>query len=54
MVHKKAISKQQIQKLFDWGELGLADTKNPAQPQGQFGFTLNCFLEDEDEKINVQ
>ena len=44
LVHKKAISKQQIQKLFDWGELGLADTKNPAQPQRTFWFYLELFF----------
>ena len=30
MVHKKAMSKQQTQKLFESGELGPADTKDPA------------------------
>ena len=44
LVHKKAISKQQIQKLFDCGELGLADTKNPAQLQRTTWFYLGLFF----------
>lgn len=31
VVHKEAISKQQVEKLFQSGELGPADTKDPAQ-----------------------
>ena len=37
IVHKKAISKQQVEKLFQSGELGPADTKDPAQPRGRRG-----------------
>ena len=44
LVHKKAISRQQIQKLFDCGELGLADTKNPAQLQRTTWFYLGLFF----------
>ncbi|XP_068684815.1 uncharacterized protein [Montipora foliosa] len=44
LVHKKAISKQQIQRLFDCGELGLADTKNPAQLQRTTWFYLGLFF----------
>ena len=31
IVHKKAMSKDQIQRLFESGELGPADSQNPAQ-----------------------
>ena len=44
LVHKKAISKQQIQKLFDCGELGLADTNNPAHLQRTTWFYLGLFF----------
>ncbi|XP_068720785.1 uncharacterized protein [Montipora capricornis] len=44
LVQRKAISKQQIQKLFDSGELGLADTKNPAQLQRTTWFYLGLFF----------
>jgi len=33
VVHKKAISKEQVKKLFESGELGPADSLNPAQLQ---------------------
>ena len=33
IVHKKAVSKDQIQRLFESGELGPADSQNPAQLQ---------------------
>ena len=33
VVHKKAISKEQMKKLFESGELGPADSLNPAQLQ---------------------
>ena len=33
VVHRKAIWKQQVEKLFQRGELGPADTKDPAQFQ---------------------
>ena len=44
IVHKKAISKQQIQKLFESGELGPADTKDPAQLQRTAWFYLALFF----------
>ena len=55
VVHKKAISKQQVEKLFQSGELGLADTKDPAQLQRTAWFYLGiyfrrCGLLQEDEK----
>ena len=43
IVHKKAISKQQIQKLFESGELDPADTKNPSQLQRTAWFYLGLF-----------
>ena len=42
IVHKKTI--QQIQKLFDSGELGLADTKDPEKLQGTAWFYLGLFF----------
>ena len=44
IVHKKAISKQQIQKLFESGELGPANTKDPAQLQRMAWFYLGLFF----------
>ena len=54
LVHKKAISKQQIQKLFDCGNLDSLTQRIPHSYKGQLGFTLEGFLQDEDEKINVK
>ena len=44
MVHKKAISKQQVEKLFQSGELGPADTKDPAQLQRTAWFYLGIYF----------
>ena len=37
VVHKKAISKEELKKLFESGELGPADSLNPAQLQFYLG-----------------
>ena len=53
VVHKKAISKEQVKKLFESGELGPADGLNPAQLQRTtYGSTSASFLEDEDVKTS--
>ena len=44
VVHKKAISKQQVEKLFQSGELGPADTKDPAQLQRTAWFYLGIYF----------
>ena len=44
IVHKKAISKQQVEKLFQSGELGPADTKDPAQLQRTAWFYLGIYF----------
>lgn len=44
LVHKRAISKEQIQKLYDSGELGSADSKNPAQLQRTAWLYLGLFF----------
>ena len=44
IVHKKAVSKDQIQRLFESGELGLADSQNPAQLQRTAWFYLTLFF----------
>ena len=44
VVHKKAISKQQVEKLFQSGELGPADTKDPAQLQRTAWFYLGVYF----------
>lgn len=55
VVHKRAITKEQIQKLYESGELGPADSKKiPLSSSEQLGFTLVCFSEDGDEKISVK
>ena len=43
IVHKKAVSKDQIQRLFESGELGPADSQNPAQLQRTAWFYLTLF-----------
>ena len=44
VVHKKAISKQQVTKLFQSDELGPAEAKDPAQFQRTAWFYLGiCF-----------
>ena len=43
-VHKKAISKEQVEKLFQSGELGPADTKDPAQLQKTAWFYLGIYF----------
>ena len=40
VVHKKAISKEQVKKLYESGELGPGDSLNPAQLQGRVGLVL--------------
>ena len=44
VVHKKAISKEQLKKLFESGELGPADSLNPAQLQRTAWFYLGLFF----------
>lgn len=44
VIHKKAITKEQIDKLFQSGELGLADTKDPAQLQRTAWFYIGLFF----------
>ncbi|KAJ7381532.1 hypothetical protein OS493_001682 [Desmophyllum pertusum] len=44
VVHKKPISKQQIQRLYECGELGPADSTNPAQLQRTAWFYLVLYL----------
>ena len=43
-MHKKAISKQQVEKLFRIGVLGRADTKDPAQLQRTAWFYLGIYF----------
>ncbi|PFX14624.1 Uncharacterized protein KIAA1958-like [Stylophora pistillata] len=44
VVHKKAISKQEVEKLFQSGELGPADNKDPAQLQRTTWFYLGIYF----------
>ncbi|XP_068686709.1 uncharacterized protein [Montipora foliosa] len=44
VVHKRAISKEQLKKLFESGELGPADSLNPAQLQRTARFYLGLFF----------
>ena len=44
IAHKKAVSKYQIQRLFESGELGPADSQNPAQLQRTAWFYLTRFF----------
>ena len=44
VVHKKAISEQQVENLFQSGELGPADTKDPAQLQRTAWFYLGIYF----------
>ena len=44
IVHKKAVSKDQIQRLFESGELGPADSQNPAQLQRTAWFYLTLYF----------
>jgi len=44
VVHKKAISKEQLKKLYDSGELGPADSLNPAQLQTMAWFYLGLLF----------
>ena len=44
VVHKKAVSKDQIQRLFERGELEPADSQNPAQLQRTAWFYLTLFF----------
>ena len=44
MVHKKPITKQQIQRLYECGELSLANSTNPAQLQRTVWFYLVLYF----------
>ena len=44
IVHKKAITKDQVRKLYDSGELGPADSQNPAQLQRTAWFYVALFF----------
>ena len=44
IVYKKAVSKDQIQRLFESGELGPADSQNPAKLQRTAWFYLTLFF----------
>ena len=44
VVHEKAISKRQVEKLFQSGELGRAETKDPAQLQRTTWFYLVIYF----------
>ena len=44
MVHKKPIAKQQIQRLYECGELGPANSTNPAQLQRTVWFYLVLYF----------
>ena len=44
VIHKKPINKEQIEKLFQSGELGPADTKDPAQLQRTAWFYIGLFF----------
>ena len=44
MVHKKPITKQQIQRLYECGELGPANSTNPAQLQRTVWFNLVLYF----------
>ena len=44
VVHKRAISKEQLKKLFESGELGPADSLNPAQLQQTAWFYLGLLF----------
>ena len=44
-VHKKAISKQKVEELFQRGKLSPADTKDPAQLQRTAWFYLGIYFE---------
>ena len=52
VVYKRAISKQQLNKLFESGELGAADSLNLPSYSRQLGSTLASFLEDGDLKTS--
>ena len=44
IVHKKPISKEQMKRLFDSGELGPANSMNPAQLQSTAWLYLGLFF----------
>ena len=44
VVHKRAISMEQLMKLFESSEFGLADSLNPAQSQRTAWFYLGLFF----------
>ena len=53
VVHKRALSKEQLKKLFESGELGPDEALNPAQLQRTAWFYLGLFfLEDGDVKTS--
>jgi len=51
-VHKKAVSKDQIRRSFESGELGPADSQNPAQLQRKAWFYLTLFFGRRGRKIS--
>ena len=53
IVHKEPISKEQMKRLFDSGELGPANSMNPAQLQRTTWLYLGLFLEEEAGKTNT-
>ena len=50
VVHKRAISMEQLKKLLESGELGPADGLNPDSYSGRLGSTLASIFEDGDVK----
>ena len=52
VIHKRAISKEQLNKLFESGELGPADSLNLPSYSKRLGSTLASFLEDGDLKTS--
>ena len=52
VVHKKAVSKDQIQRLFERGELGPTDSQNQPNCIKRHGFILPFSSDDEEEKIS--
>ena len=44
VIHKKAISKQQLPKFFESSKLGPTDTNNPAQLQRMVWFYLGLYF----------
>ena len=53
IVHKKSITEDQLQHLFETGELGQADSMDPSQLQKTVWFDAYVSLIKEDAKVNV-